>query len=123
MQDEAEPVVEREGGLVLYDSADFTPPPTDRWRQVPVPLTDIAKNQLKFELGKNVVAVGVCAALFGLPMQYAERILRDAGFSKADATAFVSRVMRMGEVRRESADSTAVAMKAATRLLNSLAST
>jgi len=52
----------------------------------------------------------------------AERILRDAGFSKADATAFVSRVMRMGEARRESADSTAVAMKAATRLLNSLTS-
>ena len=52
----------------------------------------------------------------------AERILRDAGFSKADATAFVSRVMRMGEARRESAESTAVAMKAANRLLNSLTS-
>lgn len=52
----------------------------------------------------------------------AERILREAGFSKADATAFVARVMRMGETRRDSADSTAVAMKAATRLLNSLTS-
>jgi 2-oxoglutarate ferredoxin oxidoreductase subunit alpha len=67
----------REGGLLLYDSADFTPPENDRWRQVPVPLTDIAKNQLKFELGKNVVAVGVCAALFGLPTEHAERLLRD----------------------------------------------
>lgn len=52
----------------------------------------------------------------------AEKSLRDAGFSKSDATAFVSRVMRMGEARRESADSTAVAMKAAERLLNSLTS-
>lgn len=52
----------------------------------------------------------------------AERALRDAGFSKSDATAFVSRVMRMGEARRDSADSTAVAMKAARRLLNSLQS-
>jgi HK97 family phage prohead protease len=52
----------------------------------------------------------------------AERILRDAGFSKSDATAFVSRVMRMGEARSDSADSTAVAMKAASRLLNSLTS-
>lgn len=50
----------------------------------------------------------------------AERILRDAGFSKADATAFVSRVMRMGEERSDSADSTAQAMKAADRLLSSL---
>jgi 2-oxoglutarate ferredoxin oxidoreductase subunit alpha len=67
----------REGGLLLYDSADFTPPESSRWRQVPVPLTDIAKNQLKFELGKNVVAVGVAAALFGLPTQHAEKLLRD----------------------------------------------
>jgi uncharacterized protein len=50
----------------------------------------------------------------------AERILREAGFSKADATSLVSRVMRMGEERRESAQSTAHAMKAAQRLLNSL---
>lgn len=52
----------------------------------------------------------------------AEKALRDAGFSKSDATAFVSRVMRMGEVRSDSANSTAVAMKAADRLLRSLAS-
>ena len=50
----------------------------------------------------------------------AERILREAGFSKSDATAFVSRVMRMGEARSESADSTAQAMKSAQRLLSSL---
>lgn len=52
----------------------------------------------------------------------AEKALRDAGFSKSDSTAFVSRVMRMGEVRSDSANSTAVAMKAADRLLRSLTS-
>ena len=52
----------------------------------------------------------------------AEKALRDAGFSKSEATAFVSRVMRMGEVRSDSANSTAVAMKAADRLLRSLTS-
>ncbi len=50
----------------------------------------------------------------------AERILREAGFSKADATGMVSRLMRMGDERRESAQSTAQAMKAAGRLLSSL---
>lgn len=50
----------------------------------------------------------------------AERILRDAGFSKATATAFVSRVMRMGEERRDAAKSTAQALQAAKRLLDSL---
>lgn len=50
----------------------------------------------------------------------AERILRDAGFSKSDATALVSCVMRMGEARRDAAESTAKAMNAADRLLTSL---
>ena len=52
----------------------------------------------------------------------AERILRDAGFSKSDATAFVSRVMKMGEERRDSANSAAEALKAANRLLSSITS-
>ena len=46
----------------------------------------------------------------------AERILRDAGFSRADATAFVSRLIRMGQDRREAADATASVIKAAQRL-------
>lgn len=50
----------------------------------------------------------------------AERFLREAGVAKASATAFVSRVMRMGEARSESADSTAQALKAAHRLLATL---
>jgi uncharacterized protein len=48
----------------------------------------------------------------------AERILREAGFSKADATAMVSRVMRMGEERREAAESTAELKRAAEGLLS-----
>ncbi len=52
----------------------------------------------------------------------AERILRDAGFSKADATTLVSRVMRLGEERRDAADLTARAMTAADRLLRNLKS-
>lgn len=50
----------------------------------------------------------------------AERVLRDAGFSKSDATALVSRVMRMGEERSDSVDSTAKAMSSADRLLSLL---
>lgn len=50
----------------------------------------------------------------------AERILREAGISKADATALVSRVMRMGEERSDSVDSTAKALRSAERLLKSL---
>lgn len=52
----------------------------------------------------------------------AERALRDAGYSKTDATAFVSRVMRMGQQRSESAQDIAKAVKAANELLTSLKS-
>lgn len=54
----------------------------------------------------------------------AERWLREAapGLSRGDATAFVSRVMRMGEERREAAQSTLQAQRAAERLLASLQS-
>lgn len=52
----------------------------------------------------------------------AERILREAGFSKADATAFVSRVMRLGEERREAAQSTAQALRSAEKLISLLTS-
>lgn len=55
-----------------------------------------------------------------LTARNAEQILRDAGFSKADATAFVSRVMKLGEERRDAAQSTAKALGAAERLLKSL---
>jgi 2-oxoglutarate ferredoxin oxidoreductase subunit alpha len=56
----------RDNGLLIYDSGAFNPPADERCRHKAVPLTEIAKTQLKFELGKNVVAVGVVAAMFGL---------------------------------------------------------
>lgn len=49
----------------------------------------------------------------------AEKILRDAGFSKSDATAFVSRVMRLGDSRSDSVDST-TELKAALARLHAL---
>jgi 2-oxoglutarate ferredoxin oxidoreductase subunit alpha len=72
----------RDGGLLLYDVSDFTPPPDDTYSQYALPLTEIAKTQLKFELGKNVVAVGAVAALFGLPFEYIVKLLTERFGSK-----------------------------------------
>lgn len=52
----------------------------------------------------------------------AERALREAGFSRSDATAAVSRLLRFGEERREAADALAQASAAAARLLANLTS-
>jgi 2-oxoglutarate ferredoxin oxidoreductase subunit alpha len=67
----------RDGGLLIYDSTVFTPPADLRCRHRAVPLTEIAKTQLRFELGKNVVAVGVIAAMFGLDVTVIQRLLQD----------------------------------------------
>ncbi len=67
----------RNGGLLIYDSGDFTPPPDTRCRHQSAPLTEIAKTQLKFELGKNVVAVGVVAAMFDLDITVIKRLLEE----------------------------------------------
>ena len=68
----------RESGLLIYDSAEFTPPSTTGGvKQYPLPLTDIAKKQLQFELGKNVVAVGAVAALFGLQVEYLIELIEE----------------------------------------------
>jgi 2-oxoglutarate ferredoxin oxidoreductase subunit alpha len=67
----------RDNGLLIYDSGAFNPPADERCRHKAVPLTEIAKTQLKFELGKNVVAVGVVAAMFGLDLGVIQRLLQD----------------------------------------------
>lgn len=66
----------RDGGMLLYDSGDFAPPENDgRYVQHALPLTDIAKKELQFELGKNVVAVGAISALFGLNADFIRELL------------------------------------------------
>jgi 2-oxoglutarate ferredoxin oxidoreductase subunit alpha len=66
----------RDGGLLVYDSSEFTPPENPgTYQQHAVPLTDIARKELQFELGKNVVAVGAVSALFGLDPEYIRKLL------------------------------------------------
>jgi 2-oxoglutarate/2-oxoacid ferredoxin oxidoreductase subunit alpha len=76
----------RDGGLLLYDSGDFTPPENPgTYQQHALPLTDIAKKELQFELGKNVVAVGAVSALFGLDPEYIRRLLHQRFARKGEA--------------------------------------
>jgi uncharacterized protein len=74
-----------------------------------------------FPAQKEAVIDSIKAAVdeIGAPKD-AEKILREAGFSKADATSLVSRMMRMGEERREAANATSQATRAAERLLSLL---
>lgn len=65
----------RPGGLMIYDSASFEPPADPNRAQYAVPMTHIAKNEIKFGLAKNIVAVGVVAALFDLDLAVLRELL------------------------------------------------
>lgn len=69
----------RPDGLLIYDSAEFAPPAeaAERFKVYALPLTEIAKKELEFELGKNVVAVGAVAALFGLAPEHLDRLITE----------------------------------------------
>jgi 2-oxoglutarate ferredoxin oxidoreductase subunit alpha len=76
----------RDGGLLLYDSGDFAPPENPgTYQQHALPLTDIAKKELQFELGKNVVAVGAISALFGLDPDFIRQLLHQRFARKGEA--------------------------------------
>jgi 2-oxoglutarate ferredoxin oxidoreductase subunit alpha len=75
----------RAGGILIYDSAELSPPESDRYRSYSVPLTDIAKNEVELALSKNMVAVGVVAGLFGLDVQHIHRLLNESKLAKKGA--------------------------------------
>ena len=67
----------REGGTLMYDPAECEPPAqTQAGRVIPLPLTQIAKEQVGSARAKNVVAVGVMAAFAGMPMSNMEELVR-----------------------------------------------
>lgn len=88
----------RPDGLLIYDSAECTPASGLTHRAHALPLTQIAKTELQFELGKNVVAVGAVAALFGLPMEFLTRLVQERfGRKGADVIGKNVRALQLGK--------------------------
>jgi 2-oxoglutarate ferredoxin oxidoreductase subunit alpha len=87
----------RLGGILIYDSAEFSPPESGDYRAYALPLTDLAKNQLQFELAKNVVAVGAAAAMFGLPIEFLNKLIEERfGRKGADVLGKNLRALELG---------------------------
>ena len=57
------------GTVLVYDSSDFEPEEHEGVIMYPVPLSDIAKNQIKAYITKNIVALGALTGLFNLPVE------------------------------------------------------
>lgn len=70
-------------GALLYDAEEFTPPASYAGAAYPVPIGQIAQ-EAGGRRGKNVAALGVAAALFGLGLTRLEDIVRAKLGKKAD---------------------------------------
>ncbi|MBI5034794.1 MAG: 2-oxoacid:acceptor oxidoreductase subunit alpha [Chloroflexi bacterium] len=64
----------RQGGLIIYNSNDSTPPPQDGVMQYPLPLNDLAKS-INFQRGRNIITIGAMVKLFGLPFSTATAVV------------------------------------------------
>ena len=75
----------KDDGLLVYDPSEVTPAVDSHFAHVEFPLNDIAKNQLKFPIAKNVVAVGALAELFGLPTKHLDSLIEEKWLRKGEA--------------------------------------
>lgn len=65
----------RPDGLLIYDPAHYKPEGT--FEAYAVPLDEITLAVVKSKLGKNVVALGVCARVLGMSLELLEQMVRD----------------------------------------------
>ncbi|MBN1423294.1 2-oxoacid:acceptor oxidoreductase subunit alpha [Candidatus Fermentibacteria bacterium] len=73
------------GATLVYDSSAYTPP-ADRTdlRMIGIPFQALARDELEFELGKNIVAVGAIAELLGLPTELLSAMITTKFAKKGD---------------------------------------
>jgi 2-oxoglutarate ferredoxin oxidoreductase subunit alpha len=64
----------RSGGALIYDSSEIEPPP-DSHDRYPIPVTDISL-ELDFPRGRNLIMVGALIALFGLPLEKGQEVVK-----------------------------------------------
>ena len=63
-----------DGGILIYDNNELTPPALPNEVQYALPLTRLAKG-IEFMRGKNIVAIGALVKIFGLPYDKARAVV------------------------------------------------
>lgn len=74
----------RPGGLLIFD-ADAVVPTEGDFQKLAFPMERLARDQLKFPLAKNVIAVGGLATLFDLDTSHLRRIIDELWARKGEA--------------------------------------
>lgn len=65
----------KQGGFLVYNANDGTPPPQNGVKQYGLPLNDLAK-QINFTRGRNIITIGAMVKLFDLPLDKATEVVR-----------------------------------------------
>lgn len=86
----------RQGGILIYDNNELTPPALPGEVQYALPLTQLAKS-IDFLRGKNIVAIGALVKLFGLPYDKARIVVeRQLGKRGAEMVAKNLEALQLG---------------------------
>lgn len=86
----------RQGGILIYDDNEVTPPQVNDEVQFALPLTRLAKS-LEFMRGKNIVAIGALVKIFGLPYDKARVVVeRQLGKRGGDLLAKNLQALELG---------------------------
>ena len=75
----------RSGGVIVYDADSVQPAQTDSTILYGIPMTSLATEKVGVKLTKNIVALGVLAGLFEIPVDKFEELLRERFGRKGEA--------------------------------------
>ncbi len=73
------------GGVLVFDSDSFTPPPSESLIYYAIPMSSLATEKVGIKLTKNIVALGALAQLFDIPIATFQELLRDRFLRKGQA--------------------------------------
>ena len=88
----------RQDGILIYDNGAFNGNNLPFKRVFGLPLSDIARNQIRMPLSKNVVAVGALCSLFSIPDNIVEPLLK-AKFERKGAAVLKKNIDALGSGR------------------------
>ncbi len=92
----------RQGGVLVYDPSDFTPPEDGNYITYPVPFNEIARKEIQLFQTKNMVMLGAISALFGPPLEAIENVVQSklSKSRKANTTLMEKNTLALEAARK-----------------------
>ena len=85
----------KEDGVLVFDNTDFLPDEDHRGIKYPIPFNKIAMEEIGVRLTKNMVALGALSALFGIPIEKFQELMREK-FGRKGETVLAKNLEGLG---------------------------